>query len=246
MKKFDKFIYVTMMVLGIMVIVSIFYYIIYFFMSFINSSDFANVLIDLNIYSIFYNILNAFSKLAFPLIIFAILLAIPYLVICIIIAINYILKYVKYKGKKKIKIIKTAVLFIVLVLLLGFGIYSFPLTNQYEIKVNSYVSDVSNTSVRNFLQDELNTNYYVYKIKFIQGFPDDYNAYIYYKDGFSTKVERTFMSDSNYDFIENNAENLTDSLMIKSLVLLLLGNLLYIYFLVYILKEYKRIVTISS
>ncbi len=244
MKKFDKFIYVTMMVLGIMVIVSIFYYIIYFFMSFINSSDFANVLIDLNIYSIFYNILNAFSKLAFPLIIFAILLAIPYLVICIIIAINYILKYVKYKGKNKI--IKTAILFIVLVLLLGFGIYSFPLTNQYEIKVNSYISDVSNTSVRNFLQNELNSNYYVYKIKFIQGFPDDYNAYIYYKDEFGTKVERTFMSDSNYDFIENNAENLTDSLMIKSIVLLLLGNLLYIYFLIYTLKEYKKIATISS
>ena len=106
MKKFDKFIYALIMILGILAIVVLSYFIILISMSYINSSEFSNLLIDFNIYSFFYQIYKSFNKIAFPLLIFIILIIIPYLIISVFISIVFIIKYVKHTEKKKKKIIK--------------------------------------------------------------------------------------------------------------------------------------------
>lgn len=126
-------------------------------------------------------------------------------------------------------------------LLIIFSLYLFPWSGQYEIKVNSYISQCSNLEVRQFLQDELNGDYYVYKIKIVLGFPDDYYIDIYYRN-IIPKVKSTFMSDSNYEFVENNATDLTVPLSLEAITLMFFADALYIYFLIYILKEFKRII----
>ena len=241
MKKLDKFTYVSILVLGILAIIAISYFILLCTTSIMNSSEFANILIDLNVYSTFYLITSSISSLFFPVLISIFILIIPYLIMSLLICILFIFKYTKYTGKKRNKIIKTIILSFIILLLLISGFRLFPLTNQYEIKVNSYISQFSNSAVRQFLQDELDSDYYVYRIEIRQGFPDDYNVNIYYRDNI-TKIERAFLSDSNYEFVENNAKNLTNSLAIKSIILMIFADALYIYFLVYILNEFKRII----
>lgn len=241
MKKLNKFIYYFMMVLGILTIITISLFILTFTMSAINYSKIANVLIELNIYSFFSQVQSNLTSVFLPLIFIVILIAMPYLIVSIFIAIIFIINYIKYKGEKRNKIIKTIILFILILLLLAYGLHLLPLTNQYEIKVNSYASQYSNSAVRQFLLKELDDDYYVYKVEIRQAFLGDYNLDIYYRDNNETKIESAFLSDSNYDFVESNAEDLTDSLTVKSILLMLLGDALYIYFLVYILKEFKRI-----
>ena len=241
MKKLNKFIYYFMMVLGILTIITISLFILTFTMSAINYSKIANVLIELNIYSFFSQVQSNLTSVFLPLIFIVILIAMPYLIVSIFIAIIFIINYIKYKKEKRNKIIKTIILFILILLLLAYGLHLLPLTNQYEIKVNSYASQYSNSAVRQFLLKELDDDYYVYKVEIRQAFLGDYNLDIYYRDNNETKIESAFLSDSNYDFVESNAEDLTDSLTVKSILLMLLGDALYIYFLVYILKEFKRI-----
>ena len=241
MKKLNKFIYYFMMVLGILTIITISLFILTFTMSAINYSKIANVLIELNIYSFFSQVQSNLTSVFLPLIFIVILIAMPYLIVSIFIAIIFIINYIKYKGEKRNKIIKTIILFILILLLLAYGLHLLPLTNQYEIKVNSYASQYSNSAVRQFLLKELDVDYYVYKVEIRQAFLGDYNLDIYYRDNNETKIESAFLSDSNYDFVESNAEDLTDSLTVKSILLMLLGDALYIYFLVYILKAFKRI-----
>lgn len=241
MKKLNKFIYYFMMVLGILTIITISLFILTFTMSAINYSKIANVLIELNIYSFFSQVQSNLTSVFLPLIFIVILIAMPYLIVSIFIAIIFIINYIKYKGEKRNKIIKTIILFILILLLLAYGLHLLPLTNQYEIKVNSYASQYSNSAVRQFLLKELDDDYYVYKVEIRQAFLGDYNLDIYYRDNNETKIESAFLSDSNYDFVESNAEDLTDSLTVKSILLMLLGDALYIYFLVYILKAFKRI-----
>lgn len=50
------------------------------------------------------------------------------------------------------------------------------------------------------------------------------------------------MSDSNYEFVENNATDLTVPLSLEAITLMFFADALYIYFLIYILKEFKRII----
>lgn len=83
-------------------------------------------------------------------------------------------------------------------------------------------------------------NTYVYKIEIKQGFPDDYVVKIHYK-GKTDQVKNTFLSDSYYDFIKSNSKDITITLEIKSIIMILLGDIVYIYFVIYILKEFKRI-----
>ena len=68
---------------------------------------------------------------------------------------------------------------------------------------------------------------------------------IHYKD-ITNKIEYAFLSDSNYDFIERNAKDITNELTMKSIILILVGYLLCIYLLKYVLKEFKRITIIND
>ena len=242
MKKLDNIIYVIIKILGIIAITIVSYIIIFTTMSFIDKIDFLKILTDLAIYKIFYDTINA---MFIPIILIVVIIAIPYLIIFIISIIILIIKYIKFKGKKKRQIITITALLILTICFTIKGVALFPLTNDYEIKVNSKINDISNIEVRDFLKKEIDGNKYVYVIKIRQGFPDDYIVQIHYKD-ITRKVEKAFLSDSNYSFIEKNAKNITNVLTIKSTILTLVGDLLCIYLLKYVLKEFKRISKVNE
>ena len=242
MKKLDNIIYIIIKILGIIAITILSYIIIFTTMSLMNKIDFLEVLTDLSIYKIFYSIT---IKMFIPVILIVAIIAIPYLIIFIISIIILIIKYIKFKGKKKKQIITITALLILTICFTIKGIELFPLTNDYEIKVNSKINEISNIEVRNFLKKEIDGNKYIYVIKIRQSFPDDYNVQIHYKD-ITNKIEYAFLSDSNYDFIERNAKDITNELTMKSIILILVGYLLCIYLLKYVLKEFKRITIIND
>ena len=242
MKKLDNIIYIIIKTLGIIAITIISYIIIFATMSLMDKIEFLEILTDSTIYLILYTIM---IKIFIPVILIVVIIAIPYLIIFIISIIILIIKYIKFKGKKK-KQIKTITALLILTICFTIkGIELFPLTNDYEIKVNSKINEISNIEVRDFLKKEIDGNKYIYVIKIRQSFPDDYNVQIHYKD-ITNKIEYAFLSDSNYDFIERNAKDITNELTMKSIILILVGYLLCIYLLKYVLKEFKRITIIND
>lgn len=242
MKKLDNIIYIIIKILGIIAITILSYIIIFTTMSLMNKIDFLEVLTDLSIYKIFYSIT---IKMFIPVILIVVIIAIPYLIIFIISIIILIIKYIKFKGEKKKQVITITALLILTICFILKGVTIFSLTNNYEIKVNSKINEISNIEVRNFLKKEIDGNKYIYVIKIRQSFPDDYNVQIHYKD-ITNKIEYAFLSDSNYDFIERNAKDITNELTMKSIILILVGYLLCIYLLKYVLKEFKRITIIND
>lgn len=222
--------------MGVIGIIFISYFILFFTMNLLNTTEFLKLIINMNIYQYFHQLLNNMSYM----VIVAFILIIPYLIISIILGIIFSIKYVKYKGKKKKQIIKTIILGILTVYIIIKGISIMPLTSKYEIKVGTNVNNVSNLSIKSILKERLEGNPYVYKIEITRGFPDDYNVRIYYQDVIK-KVQYTWLSDSYQYFIEKNAKDVTNILTIKSILTITLGNMLYIYFIVHVLKEFKRI-----
>lgn len=83
------------------------------------------------------------------------------------------------------------------------------------------------------MKNEIDGNKYVYEIKIRQGFPDDYNVHIYYSDA-TRKVA--------YVFIEKNATDITNILMIESIILIVVEDLLC----VYLLNEFKKICELNN
>ena len=132
------------------------------------------------------------------------------------------------------------------------GITTYPGTRTYETNINSKISQISNTEMKNFITEQMNNgiaysnrilkeDYYIYNVKIKQGFPDDYTGVIYYKDGIK-KEKKIFLSDEMSDFIKNNMQNKTNELSIKGMLLLIIGDVLYIVFTVQIRKSLKRII----
>ena len=242
MKKLDNIIYIIIKTLGIIAITIISYIIIFATMSLMDKIEFLEILTDSTIYLILYTIM---IKIFIPVILIVVIIAIPYLIIFIISIIILIIKYIKFKEKKKKQIITITTLLILTICFILKGVTTFSLTNNYEIKVNSKINEISNIEVRDFLEKEIDGNKYVYIIKIRQGFPDDYIVQIHYKD-ITNKIEYAFLSDSNYDFIERNAKDITNELTMKSIILILVGYLLCIYLLKYVLKEFKRITIIND
>ncbi len=244
MKKSDKFIYFLIKVIGIIAIIGISYFIIFSIMNLMNTTEYSKILIDMNIYRPFYTVLNFITNLAIPLFLIIFFIAIPYLIVSIILCIVFLRKYIKYNGEKKNQIRKIIILEILATCFVIKGVSLFPLTSQYEIKIDSKIDEISNTEVREFLKRELPGNKYIYKIEIQQGFPDDYNLKIYYQDR-AKKVKNVFLSDNYYDFIDRNAKDLTNELSIKSIALTSIGDILCIYSFIYVLREFKRISIIN-
>lgn len=240
MKKSDKVMYFIIKIIGIIAIAVISYFIIFSTMHLMNTTKYSKILIDMNIYRTFYITLNFVTQMAIPIFLIMFFIAIPYLIVFLIISVFFIRKYVKYNGEKKKQMIKIIILCILTICFVIKGVSLLPWTTKYELKVNAKVNEVSNLEIRELLQKEITGNKYIYKIEIIQGFPDDYNVNIYYQDT-TKKVERTFLSDHYYDFINRNTRNITNELTIKSIIVTSIGNILCIYFLIYVLKEFKRI-----
>jgi len=239
-KRTDKIIYAMILIMGIIGIAIISYFIIFGIMQLMNTSEFSKILIDIKIYPIFYDILNFVDAMAILLFVVAYFICIPYIINSIILGSIFIRKYKKFKGEKKRKIIKTVILCVIIMLTIIKGISIYPMTSQYEVTVNSKISVVSNVEVRKFLEDRIKADKYIYKVRISRGFPNDYNVKIYYKD-IVNKVEHTFLAGEEAGFINTDAKELTNTLAIRSIIIMTLGDIVYVYFLVYILKEFKRI-----
>ena len=167
-------------------------------------------------------------------------MSIPYIINSIILGKIFIKKQKKYNGEKKNNIIKTIILAVITLITIISGIFLYPMTSRYEVKINSKISDISSAELREFLGDRMKTDKYVYKIKISRGFPNDYNVKIYYRD-IIHKVQRTYLAGEESGFIDTDAKEITNTLGIRSIIIMILGDILYIYFLVYVLKEFKRI-----
>ena len=237
-KRSDKIIYIIIKILSIITGIIVSYFIVYLTMMLMNTSDFSKILIDLNVYRIFYNILNIVGMPVVWMFLITFILAIPYLLISIIVGIIFARKYINNREKKLI--IKNLVFFVVTLFIIIKGFSLYPGTSKYELKVNSKISEISNVEVKEFLEKVFEEDKYVYKIRFDQGFPDDYHMYVHYRD-ITYKVEKRFISDSYFSLIDENAKNITDILGVISIIITLVGYILYIYFVRYILKEFKRI-----
>lgn len=238
MKKRDKIIYVIILSLGVLLIAIATCLMNFVLTMILYDLELSNTLFLENY---FLNFLQMYFVILM-LVVYAVytFISIPYIVISIILAIIFIIKYIKFKGKKLWQIVKTIILGVAILLIWIYGLKSITLTNKYEIKVNSTVDEVTNIEVKELLQNELKNEQYVYKIIISAGFPDDYDVKIYYKDN-GLKIENAFLSDNDYDFVHKNSKNITNIYNTKALLCTFLGNVLYIYFIVNILKEYKRI-----
>lgn len=240
LKKSDKVLYVLILAMGVITAIVLGYFLLFVLMEFMNSSQCAEILMDMNVYHPFYEVLNGISSVAILVLLSVFFTAIPYFILSIILCVFFIIKYVKYKGEKKKQIIKTTILGIAILFFVFGGFTSLPWTSQYEIKVGAKVNDVTNAEVQDFLKKELKDNPYVEKIQIASGFPDDYVVKIYYRD-IGKKVKHTSLWDSDYYFVKNNTKDITNLLEIKTIIMTLIGEGLYIYFVIYILKEFKRI-----
>lgn len=219
MKGFDKFTYYTMKILGIAEIAVLSYI----------------------IFALLFGIVNNIIIVTAILMIFILtFLLIPYLILIIMVGIAYLVRLIKYKGKKGKQIIKMFILLIVIVYSGINGIMLFPLTNRYELKVNKNLSQLQNVTVREYVESSIIKDKYIYKIIIIQGFPDDYNVRIYYKDN-GIKVKHTFLSDNARDFIQANFSNVTDECFAKSIILLVLADVLLIRLLKISTRFYKKL-----
>ena len=238
MKKRDKIIYVIILSLGVLLIAIATCLMNFVLTMILYDLELSNTLFLENY---FLNFLQMYFVILM-LVVYAVytFISIPYIVISIILAIIFIIKYIKFKGKKLWQIVKTIILGVAILLIWIYGLKSITLTNKYEIKVNSTIDEVTNIEVKELLQNELKNDQYVYKIIISAGFPDDYDVKIYYKDN-GLKIENAFLSDNDYDFVHKNSKNITNIYNTKALLCTFLGNVLYIYFIVHIVKEYKRI-----
>ena len=117
MKNSDKNLYSIIKILGITEIVLLSYFIIFLIINLIDSGEISIVLIN-KLFDILYSIT---LQMAFPIIIFIVIIAIPYLLTFVMVLVRFIRKYVNFKGKKKKQIIK----FILL------------LTLEYRLKFNN-------------------------------------------------------------------------------------------------------------
>ena len=105
-KKTDKFTYIMILIMGIIGIAIISYFIIFGTVNLINGTQVSKMLIDMNIYQTYYDILNVVSAMMIPIFLTIIFMSVPYIINSIILGKIFIKKYKKYKGEKKNNIIK--------------------------------------------------------------------------------------------------------------------------------------------
>ena len=104
--------------------------------------------------------------MAFPIIIFIVIIAIPYLLTFVMVLFCFIRKYVNFKGKKKKQIIKFILLLTLTPLFILKGVSLVPLESTYEINVNKNASNISNARIKSFVQENVTGDKYIYKFKF--------------------------------------------------------------------------------
>lgn len=198
----------------------------------LNHKPFSDILIDLNVYRYYYEIINIFTPTILLLFIGMLFLVLPYSIISTYLGISFLVKYIK----KKRNIARTVLIFFALSVFLLISFKTFPLTSRYVAIIYSNTNNIQNSEIKEFVQDNIKKDSFITYIVAYQGFPDDYNVKIKY-DFFKTK--NAFLSDSEFDFINNNFINMTDIDKLLTIIFLVLSIIVYAYFSKYIDKEYK-------
>lgn len=134
-------------------------------------------------------------------------------VLFVILGIMYLIRALQYKGKKSGKILTVTLIFIFLVISIFLAYYTFiqnGLTDTYEIKVNSKISEVGDSTVKSNLMSRLgNEDIYVKKIilkAYLLSFDED----IYYEENGIGKVDYGNATDIEYGYLKEKGTDISE------------------------------------
>ena len=144
-------------VLGTVTLLILGYVTFYIFMGTLNGEPFSDILINLKIYSFYYEVINVMRFIMFYMVIAIIVIAPLYILISIYLGFLILLKYID-KKRNMAKLIILSVTFIFLIIT---TLKILPLTSNYIIKVNSKVNDISNAEVSGFVKEHIKEDYYI-------------------------------------------------------------------------------------
>lgn len=168
--------------------------------------------------------------------------------VIIILGIMYILKILDYKEVNK-KIILEAVIYSILVLILIASTFytctKYFLTNTYEIKVNSNISEISSEVIKDNLQNKLNDeNFYVKRIILETSFLN-FREKIYYIDDGTNKIKEINIEDVQFSYLKEEATDLTGITQYSYRVLAIVSIVLLIIWYKKISKHYNMFIEYS-
>lgn len=134
-------------------------------------------------------------------------------VLFVILGIMYLIRALQYKGKKLSKILTVTLIFIFLVISISLSYYTFienGLTDTYEIKVNSKISEVEDSTIKSNLISRLgNEDIYVKKIilkAYLLSFDED----IYYEENGEGKVDYGNATDIEYSYLREKGTDISE------------------------------------
>ena len=127
----------------------------------LNNDPFSDWLISIKIYQIYCSFSSFIKPVLAFFIVGILILLIPYTIVSIWLGANFLIKYIQQKRN----IVKTLLLSSSLILLLFTFIKIFPFTNEYIIKINSKVDQISNITISEYVKENIKGNPYITNIK---------------------------------------------------------------------------------
>ena len=245
LKNIDKVMYVIFKILAIITILVISYFILFNVMNLLNKIEYYPML--KNVYKEFYNALKIVSMIALPIIFLGFIGLIPYLILSVIVFIFFLIRFIKNKEKDLGKGIFIGILLIISVFLIINGVIICPINGRYDLYVNSEISKIENNEVKLFITEQmkeyngkkiLKKDYYIYRIEIKRNFPNDYDGTVFYRDIIDKKKKIGICDD---DVIMKYTEDRTNEFSIKSILLIIVGEVTYIVFIIFFQKELKHI-----
>lgn len=183
------------------------------------------------------------------------LILIPLVCAFAFVSIMFIIRYIQNKEnrlKRALKTVGIIVATLVVIFSAHYILLEYCLLGAYEIKVEKKLDEIEDIYIQSIVESSLKKyeNYKQFKIQKVminQGFSDDYNVNIHYKNTYGVnKIERYgFLSDSEGYELVKSAENLTEKYMPIDTALFILGTILLIITYIHLLKEYKLLSNIS-
>ena len=207
-----------------------------FTLSLFNNEPYSDFLRNINMYSAYQNISNSIISIIILLIFGMSYLIIPYIVISFWLAVVFLVKYIQ----KKRNIIKPILLTISLILLLFVILKTLLFSDDYIVKVNSRVDQISNIEISEYIKKNITGNPYIRYIGISKDFFGYYNIEINYFDKWFTS-KKASASYNDEKLLFDNAKKITNQKDIIIIILLIITIILYIYFCKYIINEYYQL-----
>lgn len=169
-------------------------------------------------------------------------------IIALLLLILYLVKLSMYKGERRQKIFRTVLSSVLLIAMLSGSFVTFVkygLSNTYEMKVESKISEISDLEIKDNLismlehEDITNINdTYVKKIILIANL--SFRETIYYRDdnGIS-KTYSSLVDDTDYSYIRDKSNEITFFTQLTYIILLALSIISLVFWHDNLLKQYK-------